>query len=190
MIVDKKELRKVMIKNRDSLTLDERKAKDNLILKNLFESDIYKRSTNIFTFINYGSEVKTKDFINMALEQGKNIFVPKTIKETRNMKAIKINSLNNLKADNWGILEPETLEGEICKENLDLIIVPGVVFDGNGNRIGYGGGYYDRYFDDYKLKAKKIALAYDIQVIESVKAEKHDIRVDFIITEKKVIIIK
>lgn len=190
MIIDKKELRKVMIKNRDDLTLAEREFKDNLILQKLLRSNEYKESTNIFTFINYGSEVDTKSFINRALTQEKNIFVPKTIKGTRNMKAVKINSLENLKADNWGILEPETFHGEIDKEKLDLVIVPGIIFDRNGSRIGYGGGYYDIYFSDFKSKVNKIALSYDIQVVEHLEIEEHDITVDVIITEKEIINIK
>lgn len=190
MIADKKKLRETMIKNRDNLSLNERKAKDNLILQNLLESEIYKESTSIFTFINYGSEVQTKDFINIALQQGKEIFVPKTIKGTRNMKAVKIESLDNLKEDNWGILEPETFDKETDKENLDLVIVPGVIFDRKGSRIGYGGGYYDIYFADFKTQVNKIALAYDIQVVEYLTTEKHDINVDIIITEKEIINIK
>lgn len=189
-MLDKKELRKAMIKNRDNLNLDEREVSDKLILQTLIKSDVYKKSTNIFTFINYGSEVETKEFINIALNEGKNIFVPKTVKGTRNMKAVKINSLDNLKPDNWGILEPESFNGEIDKENLDLVIVPGVIFDRDGNRMGYGGGYYDIYFANLKSKVNKIALAYDIQVIEYLLTEEHDVSVDAIITEKEMIKIK
>lgn len=190
MILDKKDLRKRMIKNRDDISLSERSHKDNLILQTLLRSEFYKEATNIFTFINYGSEVETKEFINIALKEGKNIFIPKTFKGTRNMKAVKINSLENLKADKWGILEPENFNKEIDKEDLDLVIVPGVIFDRSGNRVGYGGGYYDIYFAHLKCEVKKIALAYDIQVVESLTTEDHDVRVDAIITEKEIITIK
>ncbi|MBB6715336.1 5-formyltetrahydrofolate cyclo-ligase [Clostridium gasigenes] len=188
--MEKKEFRNMIIKNRDSLSLVERNLNDNLILETLLKSKMYKESTNIFTFINYGSEVKTKIFIIKALEDGKRIFVPKTVSGTREMKAVEISSLDNLKPDNWGILEPKTFKGEIDKQCLDLIIVPGVAFDKDGNRIGYGGGYYDRYFSGLNSRIKKVVLAYDLQIVESLVTEKHDVTIDFIITEKEITEIK
>lgn len=186
-MIDKKEIRNMIIKKRDELSLESRNNKDNSILDKLLKSEMYIKSKNIFTFINYGSEVDTKKFIIKAIADGKKIFVPKTIKSTREMKALEISSLENLKPDNWGILEPETFNREINKQELDLIIVPGVAFDRNGNRIGYGGGYYDRYFSDLNSTIKKVVLAYDIQLMESFQCEDHDIKVDFIITEREII---
>lgn len=185
--MDKKELRNNIIKHRDSLGLEKRKSKDNLILENLFRSSLYKESNKIFTFVNYGSEVETKGFIIKAIEDGKRVFVPKTIKLTKVMKAVEMKSLENLIEDKLGILEPENFEGEIYKNQLDLIIVPGVVFDKSGNRIGYGGGYYDRYFSDLDLTVNKVALAYELQVVEYLEYEDHDISVDYIITESGII---
>lgn len=185
--MDKKEFRDITIKNRNNLSLEERNYMDDLILDKLLKSKMYKESINIFTFINYGSEVQTKNFIIKAIEGGKRIFIPKMVNGTREMKAIEIDSLENLQPDNWGILEPKTFEGEIDKQFLDLIIVPGVVFDRRGNRIGYGGGYYDRYFSDLNSAIKKVVLAYDMQVVESLVIEEHDVKVDFIITEKEII---
>lgn len=185
--MDKKKVRDITIKNRNNLNLVERNNMDNLILDKLLKSEIYKESINIFTFINYGSEVQTKSFISKAIEDGKKVFVPKTVKGTRDMKAVEISSLENLRPDNWGILEPKTFDGEVDKQLLDLIIVPGVAFDRNGNRIGYGGGYYDRYFSNLNSAIKKVALAYDMQVVKYLVSEEHDMKVDFIITEKEII---
>lgn len=185
--MDKKVIRNEVIRSRDLLSLELRKEKDNLILNRLLQSELYKKSEKIFTFINYGSEVETKEFINIALKDGKRVFIPKTIKKEREMKAIEIDSLENLKPDAWGILEPCEIKREINKNLLDLIIVPGVVFDKKGNRIGYGGGYYDRYFSDISLEVKKIALAYELQLVNYIESEEHDISVDFIITENNFI---
>ncbi|MGL5087702.1 MAG: 5-formyltetrahydrofolate cyclo-ligase [Clostridium sp.] len=184
--MDKKQIRNEVIKNRDLLSLEFRKEKDKLILESLLESELYKNSVKIFTFINYGSEVETKEFINRALKDGKRVFLPKTIKSTKEMKAVEISSLQNLKPDKWEILEPCDFEGEINKNLLDLIIVPGVVFDKKGNRIGYGGGYYDRYLSNISLEIKKIALAYELQLVEYIESENHDIAVDYIVTENKI----
>ncbi|MGL5352823.1 MAG: 5-formyltetrahydrofolate cyclo-ligase [Clostridium sp.] len=188
--MDKKKIRNKIIKDRDLLSLDVRKQKDDLILNNLLQSELYKNSVKIFTFINYGSEVETKEFINKALKDGKRVFIPKTIKATREMKAIEVSSLENLKPDEWGILEPSEFNGEINKNLLDLIIVPGVVFDKKGNRVGYGGGYYDRYFSDINLEIKKIALSYELQLVEFIESDSHDIKVDYIITENELIEVK
>lgn len=186
----KKELRNIIIKNRDDLNFLERNGMDDLILDNLLKSKMYKESINIFTFINYGSEVQTKGFITKAIGDGKKVFVPKIVKGTREMKAVEISSLENLRPDNWGILEPKTFDGEIDKNFLDLIIVPGVAFDRNGNRMGYGGGYYDRYFSNMSFKINKVALAYEIQLVELLQTESHDVAVDYIITEKEIIKIR
>lgn len=101
------------------------------------------------------------------------------------MKAIKLNSIDELKKNSMGILEPIDDSNYIEKENIDLIVVPGVVFDKECNRIGYGGGYYDRYLKDIKSKENKIALAYDLQIVDKIESEVHDIKVDYIITNTR-----
>ena len=101
------------------------------------------------------------------------------------MKAIRLSSFEDLKENSMGILEPIDDGNFIEKENIDLIIVPGVVFDLNGNRIGYGGGYYDRYLETIKDVKNKVVLAYDLQIIDSIEPETHDITFDYIITNTK-----
>lgn len=185
--MEKKEIRNLILNKRNNLKLKEKSLKDESIFKTLIENDLYKTSKNIFIFINYGSEVETKKIINKAIQDGKKIYVPKTIKESKEMRAIEIKSLENLKEDKFGILEPENFEGEINKNELDLIIVPGAAFDRRGNRIGYGGGYYDRYFSDLEINIKKVALSYELQLVKNIVSEKYDIKVDFIITENEII---
>ena len=99
------------------------------------------------------------------------------------MEAVEITSLEGLKENKYGILEPDDSKEEFCKNNLDLIILPGVAFDLVGKRIGYGGGYYDRYLENIDKKIIKVALIYDFQLLENVPAEEHDIKADYIITE-------
>lgn len=86
-----------------------------------------------------------------------------------------------------GILEPIDDSIVVKKEDIDLIIVPGTVFDREFNRIGYGGGYYDRYLEDIAYKNNKVVLAYDFQIIDKIESEEHDIKMDLIITDKEVI---
>ncbi len=104
------------------------------------------------------------------------------------MIAIRIYSLDNMIEDNWGILEPKDIDKKNICENFDLIIIPGLAFDRRGNRIGYGGGYYDKYFSKIKNINNKVALAYDFQILDNIKSEIHDIKVDYIISNNETII--
>ena len=169
----------------------EKQEKDSVIRDKFLESDYYKNSNKIFIYISYSSEIDTINIINRALNDGKDIFVPRTIFETKEMDAVKINSLKNMKKDRYGILEPE--EGRPCIDpnELDLIVVPGVAFDNNGGRMGYGAGYYDRYFKKISTEkrnhVKKIALAYDFQIVDNVPMNNQDVNIDYIITEENII---
>ena len=182
--MDKKKVREEIIKKRNNLLPEIKKEYDALIFKQLIESDIYNKSKKIFTYVSFGSEVDTKKFINYAISDNKDIYVPKTDKVNKEMLAIKINSLNNMDVDKWGILEPKDVDKSKVGDNFDLIIMPGVAFDINGNRIGYGGGYYDKYISKINDTCIKLALAYELQIVKNIKSEIHDIKVDFIITNK------
>lgn len=187
----KKELRKYILDIRNNMDEGEKQEKDSVIRDKFLESDYYKNSNKIFIYISYSSEIDTINIINRALNDGKDIFVPRTIFETKEMDAVKINSLKNMKKDRYGILEPE--EGRPCIDpnELDLIVVPGVAFDNNGGRMGYGAGYYDRYFKKISTEkrnhVKKIALAYDFQIVDNVPMNNQDVNIDYIITEENVI---
>lgn len=183
-LMNKTDLRKSMLNKRNSLDAIEKVKKDTEIVKNLLSTIIYKESKNIFIYVSYGSEVDTKKIINIALKENKNIFVPKIKEDLTSMEAIRINSLEDLVEGKYGILEPKTFEDKIDKNKLDAIIMPGAVFDITGSRIGYGGGYYDKYLSDIASKKNKIALAYEFQVVEKLQCEIHDIKVDYIVTDK------
>lgn len=188
--MEKVKVRNNIIKKRDSILLDTKQNYDYLIYKQLINCDIYKKSKKIFTYISFGSEVDTTAFINYALNDKKEIYVPKTDKEKREMKAIKINNLDNMIVDKWGIPEPINVEKSEVGEVFDLIIMPGLAFDKNGNRIGYGGGYYDKYLSQIKGNSHKMVLAYDFQIVERIESEIHDIKVEYIITNNDYIHIK
>ena len=102
------------------------------------------------------------------------------------MIAVKINNFAELNVDNYGILEPISVDKEKIASDFDTIVMPGVAFDKEGNRIGYGGGYYDKYLEKTSSK-QKIALAYEEQILEKIETDYHDIKVDFIINTEKII---
>ncbi|MBS5885837.1 5-formyltetrahydrofolate cyclo-ligase [Clostridium sp.] len=182
---EKKVLRNKILEIRDSLNNNEKELMDNKIFNELINTDLYKRAINIFIYISFSNEINTRNIIEKAFEDKKNVFIPKVYKDDKLMKAVKLNSIDELKKNSMGILEPIDDSNYIEKENIDLIVVPGVVFDKECNRVGYGGGYYDRYLKDIKSKENKIALAYDLQIVDKIESEVHDIKVDYIITNTR-----
>lgn len=184
---EKKILRNKILSIRDSLNRNEKEIMDNEIFNKLKNTELYKNARNIFIYISFSNEINTINIIKKALEDKKDVFIPKIYKTNKSMKAIKLNSFDDLKKNSMGILEPIDDSKYIEKENIDLIVVPGVVFDKDCNRIGYGGGYYDRYLKDIAYKNNKVVLAYDLQVIDKIESEEHDIKVDYIITNTKII---
>ncbi len=182
----KKNLRDEILGRRKILDKEEKKHKDKKIYKTLVNSSLYKKCDNIFTYISFGGEVDTKEIIEKAFLDGKNVYVPVT-KADGFMKFVQIEDFSELEKTPFGTLEPfdDNLKEEIPRDDY-LFIVPGVAFDRNGNRVGYGKGYYDRYFYNHEV-FNKIGLAYDFQIKEDVFAMDWDEKVDIIITETETI---
>lgn len=188
---DKNILRKEILEKRNNLNLVKREKMDKEILDKFYETQYYNEAEKIFIYICYASEINTKEIINKALKDNKKIYVPRTEFKSRHMDAVKITSLDNLKESTYGILEPSTDAPHIDPNELDLIVVPGVAFDRNGGRMGYGAGFYDRYFKKIKKenikKIVKLALAYELQILNEVPMNEQDVPVDYIITENEFI---
>lgn len=182
---EKKLLRNNILFIRNSLDKETKEAMDYEIYNKLITSELYIKAKNIFIYLSFGSEIETNKIINRALEDKKEVYIPKIYKDDKSMKAIRLISFNDLKENSMGILEPIDDSNFIEKESIDLIIVPGAVFDLSGNRIGYGGGYYDRYLENIKEINNKLVLAYDLQIVNFIEAEAHDISFDYIITNTK-----
>lgn len=182
------EMRKIYLSKRNLLENEEIKICSKLIHKKIFDSNEYKNCDWIFTYINIGSEVETITFIERAWSEGKMIAVPVVLKSAKEIYFAEIKSFEGLKRTNMGILEPciEVDNAVIPKENT-IFITPGSVFDIHKNRCGYGGGYYDKYFNKYN-KGIKIGIAFDFQVIEKIYTCTYDIKQDIIITDKRIIV--
>ncbi len=186
--MDKSELRKKVLRLRNNMSDEEVELKSKTIINKLTALDEYKNSKVVFIYMSFKNEVKTSDLIEEMLSENKRVVIPYT--DTKNIEIIP-SEIKNLKDDltlnTFGYYEP-VLEKvkQVKPEELDLIITPGVVFDKNLNRIGFGKGYYDRILSKKRNDTKAIAVAYDFQVIDEVPTEPHDIKMDMIITEEKI----
>lgn len=186
----KKDFRKYVIERRDSLTIDVKNQYDDEIIAKLTASDEYICAETIFVFVSFGSEADTHRFIEKALKAGKTICVPKIRTKEQGIEVFKIDSLSDLCPGYYGILEPAEGCQPVASDSIDLILMPGVAFDRNGGRIGYGAGYYDRYLAKMTKMVSKIALCYNFQLFKNVPIDEFDIRIDGVITNDEVIMVE
>ncbi|KJR42313.1 5-formyltetrahydrofolate cyclo-ligase [Candidatus Magnetoovum chiemensis] len=185
----KSALRKEILKKRDSLSVASRHEKDKLIKERLFLNERFLTAKRLMFFASFRSEPDTIEMIKECLKMNKTVALPKVNVEKHALELYYISDLNDLSIGYKGI--PEPLRSERAKtslSSLDVIIMPGAAFDKKGGRLGYGGGYYDRLLSANNHKNPLlIAIAYDLQIVEKVPALDHDVKVDVIITDKRVI---
>lgn len=178
----KNQLKESILKKRNSSPKEEISGKSKKIQGNLFSLQQYKKSKTVMFFVSFNSEVNTHEMVKEALKS-KTVVVPKVAHHE--IEPSVIIDFDNLVPAKFGILEPiETMR--IAYKNIDLVLVPGIAFDRQGHRIGYGFGYYDKFLAKVP-KAIKIGLAFDFQVVDEIPHQSHDIPVDFVVTEKRVI---
>lgn len=175
----KEEIRKIIQTYRKALSRDDAVMKSIAILDKVIKMDAYRTASCVYCYIDFKNEVMTKPLIKRAWADGKRVAVPRI--EEGGMEFYYINSYEELEPGTMGILEPKK-ECAVAREMDALVIMPGLAFDRKKHRIGYGGGYYDRYFDK-KNSHYKIALAYEFQIFEAFSYEMHDVSPDIIVTE-------
>lgn len=185
--MDKKTLRREILKKRDALSAEDRYNLSKKIHKNLFERPEFVSAKQVLCYVDFRSEVSTEKIIEESLKRGKRVFCPKVLSGEW-MEFYEVAGKNDLESGAYGILEPLADENRkyAFLENDDLMILPGACFDRTGNRIGYGAGYYDRYLQMYP-NLKKVGICFACQLTEQIWAESTDQKVDMIITEKEVI---
>ncbi|MBQ3222985.1 MAG: 5-formyltetrahydrofolate cyclo-ligase [Clostridia bacterium] len=142
----------------------------------------YKQAETVMCYASLLSEVRTESLNAKALADGKKLLLPKTHAQGR-MDAVHVTDLSLLRPGKMQIPELETGEAE-DPARIDLVLVPGVAFDKKGGRLGYGSGYYDRFLA--KTRALKVALAFEMQIVEDTLALAHDQKMDMLITEERV----
>lgn len=184
----KRLLREKAFEKRDSIPLAERKKKDGLIKNNLFNLSEFKIAKTLLFYVSFRSEVDTTSIIEESLQIGKKIIVPKVDKEMHQLRLYEIKDLKELSPGFMGIPEPSLPEERVRNiKDFDLAIIPGIAFDYSGNRLGYGAGYYDILLSNIEKKVPFVALAYEDQIIDSIPSELHDVKVDIVVTDKRVL---
>lgn len=182
--MNKEKLRSEMIEKRKKLSSDEKALKDKILREKLFATEEYQNAKTIFVYVNMKDEISTKEIIERALKDNKRVAVPKILKNPKRMEALEIKSIDELTCTgSFGILEPNE-DVENLNLKIDLTIVPGLAFDKECSRVGYGGGFYDKFFEMYD-KSEKIALCYSFQVVTHIDFKEYDKKVDMIITTQK-----
>lgn len=180
----KKEIRRDYLSKRNLMSKEEVIQKSKIIHNKLYSSKAYLNVDWIFTYINMGSEVETIPLIKRAWNDRKKVAVPIVVNQNRKMEFVELKEFDTLQKSKKGILEP-IYQKEAIQEPYNkkvLFLVPGSVFDLSCNRFGYGGGYYDTYFEQYHT-GMKIGLAFDFQIVKSLSVEVFDYPLDSIITE-------
>lgn len=182
-----------MLMLRDALSLEEREISSLAIAKCVIEQDAFCYANRILLFSSYKSEVDTSKIYKTAKALGKDVYYPRV--QEGAMDFYQVDEKTNWEINRYGIREPQIVEEKRFipqKGDWIYVLMPGVVFDCEKNRIGYGGGYYDKYLQWLETQTNvenlfKVAVAFECQMIESgrIVHEAYDIKPDCIVTEKR-----
>ncbi|MBW9147976.1 5-formyltetrahydrofolate cyclo-ligase [Clostridium sp. CM028] len=182
-------LRKNMLHQRKSMKIQDVSNFSNKIIGTIMELPEFTNCKNIMLYLSFNKEVDTYPLAKWCLDNGKTVIAPYCIQSKREIIPFKINNLTtDLSKSSIGVMEPkhDSLD-KVNIEDIDLIIVPGVVFDKHCNRIGFGAGYYDRFLPKKTKLTPTIGIAYDYQIVDKVPTGEYDVPLGFIITEKRII---
>lgn len=178
----KAKLRAQFKAQRDSLTAATKRQLDEQLIQRLLTATIFQKAEKIAAYYPFGSEINLKPLFELPLD--KTFYLPAVEKKELQFRLFKLEQ-TKLVSGPYGIKQPSAASPAVIPQDIELIIVPGLAFDEDLNRLGYGGGYYDRYLA--KTTAFKLALAYSFLVVKQLPTSNHDIKMDAIITEKEVL---
>lgn len=182
---DKGLFRKKALSLRNNILKEQKNIFDEQIFNRITDFSVFKNASMIFGYCSTGAEADTWQIISYCLNTGKRIAVPKTYSENQMIFYEILDRETELKKGYMDIYEPcgKALERKI--EKADLVLVPGCAFDYSFKRMGYGKGFYDRYFASHEYMVK-VGITYKQQVFDSIPSDIHDIAMDYIITEKEI----
>lgn len=176
--MDKKTLRSMIRQQKRAMTADQIECASRRLGQMLRESEAYQKATTIYGYLPYNQEVRTTPMLEQALADGKRIAVPKVYGEE--MRFIYMEDLSAVNQGYAGIPEP-VADGPVADDPQALVLMPGLAFDREGHRIGYGGGFYDKFLEA-EPDHPTVALCYGFQMLEHLETEAHDKMVDLVLS--------
>lgn len=178
-------LRKTILARRQALSAKEQSAASSAVQDVFVAMPEYLAARSIALYLAVNNEVSTERVIRHALMTGKELFLPSV--EGAQMLFRRITALEDLVPGRFGIMQPPPDSPAADPAAIDLIVVPGVGFDLSGQRIGYGKGYYDRTLHRVENNGRLVAFCYEFQLVDSLAGEQHDVNMDIIITEQRLL---
>lgn len=175
--MDKTALRKEIREKKRAMTEEQIQAASRRLGELFFACDAYKQAKTIYGYLPYNQEVRTVPMLEQALRDGKQVAVPKVIGDE--MRFIYMTDLSQVEKGYAGIPEP-VADGPVADDTTALVLMPGLAFDPQGHRIGYGGGFYDRFLAA-EPNHPTVALCYDFQLLPALETEEFDIPVDCVL---------
>jgi len=160
-------------------------VKDRRIAERLAAHASFRQAQTILLYAAKPGEVGTAALFEKAMKEGKRVALPKV--KGRLMEAREVKRWSELKRGAFGIPEPAARNRCVKPGEIDLVVVPGIAFDRNGHRIGFGMGYYDRFLKRVGKKAVRVGIAYAFQIVKELPFEEHDVRMHFLVTEKRAV---
>ena len=185
----KSEIRRATLGRRDALSKEERSEKNAVIMNRLFGFANFMEARIVLFYMSYNAEVDTEPMIRKALELDKIVALPLIDQKKRKILPCKIDDVDRDARPGYrGIREPIPQRcKQIAVQHINLAIIPGVAFDERGGRIGNGTGFYDRFIPHLDITTRKVALAFECQIVSQIPMEPHDRYIDIIITEKRIV---
>ncbi len=172
--MDKKALRREIRDRKKAMTEEDILRRSQALAELFFQTDLYQNARTIYGYLPYNQEVRTVPILEQALRDGKQVAVPKVYGDT--MKFLYLTDLTAVAKGYAGIPEP-IADGPVAEDPTALVLMPGLAFDPQGHRMGYGGGFYDKFLAD-EPNHPTLALCYDFQMLPHLETESHDIPVD------------
>lgn len=175
--MNKQELRQAIRARKRAMTEEDILRRSEILAEKFARSNAYRAAKTIYGYLPYNQEVRTVPMLRRALEEGKRVAVPKVYGD--DMKFIYLDDLSQVAKGYAGIPEP-VADGPVAQDETALVLMPGLAFDRAGHRIGYGGGFYDKFLAR-EPHHPTVALCYDFQVMDRLETEAFDIPVDLVI---------
>ncbi|HXU92305.1 MAG TPA: 5-formyltetrahydrofolate cyclo-ligase [Gallionella sp.] len=186
----KQALRQSIIAARENLPAPERLRWSHEVIGSVCRLAAYRQAHTVLGYLNFGAELDSELWVRQALSDGKRVLLPRVNRASRHLDLYRVNDLQvDVAPGSWGIREPleSRCEKEKSLRTVDFILLPGVAFTREGERLGYGGGYYDKLLAHLPHRPALVAGAFEMQVVQEIPLENTDHGVDWLVTETETI---